>query len=275
MALPQSSQPPLPRWARVLDALCIVFAAAAIIVAISGGFRLRAGGIWIGVTTPYPLLLWALLIGIGRHVAAPQQPLLREGPRRVLVWSRSAAVRDATRAVVGTRLVVFFIGYLAVFMFGYAEGRPPVRHFDQRTDQPARAVGRRLVSGYRHERLSPHAGRHGHPAERRLLSGVPDARPWIRTTAGRPHAQLCAGWHGDLARRLLGMRSSTCMGSREMRLETTRRAMRSGCSPHTRSRCSSARSILSRCFCSAWSERSITSRNSSSAAPPAGACSSG
>jgi Mannosyltransferase (PIG-V) len=131
MALTGPSEPkPLPRWARVVDVVCMLFAAMALVVSISGGFRLRVGGIWIGMTTPFPLLLWALLMGIGRHAAAPQQPLLREGPRRLADWLRTPAVRDATATVIGTRPIIFFVGYLAVFMFGYANERPPLRHFD-------------------------------------------------------------------------------------------------------------------------------------------------
>jgi mannosyltransferase PIG-V len=121
---------PLPRWARVLDVLSIALALMAIVVAISGGFRLRMAGIWIGVTTPYPLLLWALVIGIGRHAAAPQAPLLREAPRQLSEWLRTTAVVEATRTFAGTRAIIFFVGYLAVFTFGYAGERAPMRHFD-------------------------------------------------------------------------------------------------------------------------------------------------
>jgi len=121
---------PLPRWARALDVFCILFAVVALIVSISGGFRLRAGPVWIGVTTPYPLLLWAIVSGLVRHVAAPQQPLLREAPRRLRDWLRTSAAQQATGTVIATRPVMFFVGYLAVFMFGYLDGRPPLRHFD-------------------------------------------------------------------------------------------------------------------------------------------------
>jgi hypothetical protein len=131
MALTRVSESaPLPRWARVLDVLCILFTVMAVIVAVSGGFRLHLGGRWIGVTTPYPLLLWAVLIACGRHVAVPQQPLLHEGPRTLGRWLSDSAVSDATTALVGTRPIIFVVGYLAVFMFGYAETRPPLSHFD-------------------------------------------------------------------------------------------------------------------------------------------------
>ena len=110
--------------------LSLLFAALALIVSLSGGFRVRVGPLWIGVRTPLPLLLWAIAASVVRHVAAPQQPLFREAPRRFVGWLRASAAHDATRTVLGTRPVMFFVGYLAVFMFGYLDGRPPLRHFD-------------------------------------------------------------------------------------------------------------------------------------------------
>jgi hypothetical protein len=114
----------------VLDGLCLLLAAVAMVVAMSGGFRVRVGALRIGFTTPYPLLLWALVIGIGRHLGAPRNPVYRELPRRLVAWWREPAVRAAARVVVGTRPMIYFIGYAAVFMFGYPEGRAPLRHFN-------------------------------------------------------------------------------------------------------------------------------------------------
>src|SRR6266498_2771363 len=118
-----------PPWARVLDVVCVLLVALAAIVALSGGFRLHLGGLRVGVTTPFPLLLWAVAIGAVRHLAAPGQPLYLELPLRVTTWTRLAAVRTAAIAIVGTRPIILFVGYLAVFMFGYAEGHAPLRHF--------------------------------------------------------------------------------------------------------------------------------------------------
>jgi hypothetical protein len=125
---PESSS--LPGWARVLDGLCVLLAAVAMVVAMSGGFRVRIGALRIGITTPYPLLIWALVISIGRHLSAPQNPVYRELPHRLLRWWREPAVRAAARVVVATRPVIFFVGYVAVFLFGYPGGRPPLRHFN-------------------------------------------------------------------------------------------------------------------------------------------------
>ena len=64
-----------------------------------------------------------------RHLAAPQQPLYREFPERIAAWSRLPAIRAAAAASIGTRPVMFVVGYLAVFMIGFANGRAPLRHF--------------------------------------------------------------------------------------------------------------------------------------------------
>jgi len=119
----------VPSWVRVLDVICVLLACLAVVVALSGGFRLRLGAIRIGVTTPWPLLLWSLGVGVVRHVAAPQQPLYREFPLLLAAWARVPAVRVALAALAGTRPIILFVGYLAVFMFGYAEGHAPLRHF--------------------------------------------------------------------------------------------------------------------------------------------------
>src|SRR5256885_14799231 len=100
-------------WVRVLDLMCVLLASLGAIVAVSGGFRLHFGGMRIGATRPFRLLLWALAVGIARHVAVPREPLYREAPRRLGAWSRLPAVRTAAAAVIGTRPAVLFVGYAA------------------------------------------------------------------------------------------------------------------------------------------------------------------
>src|SRR4051812_2405332 len=119
-----------PVWVRTLDVLCVLLAAMAAIVAVSGGFRAHAGGMRLAVTSPLPLLLWSVAIAVARHAAVPQQPLYRELPARLAGWCRLAAVRNAAAVVVGTRPAMLCVGYLAIFMIGYANGRAPLRHFD-------------------------------------------------------------------------------------------------------------------------------------------------
>src|SRR5262245_8979225 len=121
---------PVPLWARVLDIVCLLLAFIAVVVSMSGGFRYRLMGVRLAVTSPYLPLLWAAVIGAVRHVAAPQGPLYREFPARVAGWVRLPQVRSAAVVVAGTRPAILLVGYLAVFMFGYVNGRAPLRHFD-------------------------------------------------------------------------------------------------------------------------------------------------
>jgi hypothetical protein len=113
----------------MLDVIAVLLAALAAIVAVSGGFRAHAGGLRLAVTSPLPLLLWCIAIAVVRHLAAPQQPLYRELPHRIATWSRIPAMRPAAAAVIGTRPIILLVGYLAVFMIGFANGRAPLRHF--------------------------------------------------------------------------------------------------------------------------------------------------
>lgn len=125
-----ASARPVPVWARALDIVCLLLAFIAVIVSMSGGFRYRLAGLRVAVTSPFPLLIWAIVIGAVRHVVAPQQPLYREFPARLSAWLRLPQVRAAATVVAGTRPAIFLVGYLAVFMFGFVNGRAPLRHFD-------------------------------------------------------------------------------------------------------------------------------------------------
>ncbi len=125
-----SERSTVPRWARAVDILCLLLVALAVIVAMSSGFRQRVGPWRIAVTSPYPLLIWAFVLGVVRHLAEPRTPVYRDLPRRLAAWWRVPGVRSAATVLVGTRPAIFFVGYLAVFVFGYAGGRAPYRLSD-------------------------------------------------------------------------------------------------------------------------------------------------
>lgn len=132
---PSSPAPPstsLPRWARLLDFLCLLIAAVSIVIAMSGGFRVRLGGFRIALTSPYRLLIWGVVLAIARHVLAPRPPIYRDLPARVAGWWRTAAARAAVGAFIGTRPAILFAGYLAVVMIGYgtSDGNAPWRLAD-------------------------------------------------------------------------------------------------------------------------------------------------
>ncbi len=85
------------------------------------------GGIRIALTSPYRLLIAAAVLAVIRHTLAPMAPMYRDLPARALVGWRSAPARSAWSALVGTRPAILFVGYLAVVMFGYRPGTPPLR----------------------------------------------------------------------------------------------------------------------------------------------------
>src|SRR5947207_2732293 len=112
----------IPRWVRAADILCLALVILGAVVSMSGGFRLRLGVLRIGVTSPYPLLLWAVAIGILRHIIAPATPVYRHLPGRIAAWWRQPGVHTAAVVVLGTRPAILFVGYLAVLVFGYVPG---------------------------------------------------------------------------------------------------------------------------------------------------------
>jgi len=126
--VPESSSP--PRWARALDFLCLAFILLALIVAFSGGFRVRLFDARLAVTSPYRMLLLAAIFGIVRHVVRPRPPIYADLPARIRTAWNTDAVRTACAAVVSTRAAIMFVGYMAIFLIGYNNGRAPWRVSD-------------------------------------------------------------------------------------------------------------------------------------------------
>lgn len=85
----------------------------------SGGFRVRFGDWRFALTSPYRLLIWGFAIGLVRHAIAPRPAIYRDLPRRLTLASRTPSARAAATAFAGTRPAILFVGYLAVFAFGY------------------------------------------------------------------------------------------------------------------------------------------------------------
>ena len=94
MTVSQSSESPPPRtppaWAHALDLICLGVVVLALIVARSGGFRFRVGDVRLALTSPFRVLLWAIAIGLVRHVASPAVPIHRDLQRRLTEWRQSA-----------------------------------------------------------------------------------------------------------------------------------------------------------------------------------------
>ena len=93
MPPPVSEPLAVPRWVRAVDIVCLLLVVLAGIVAMSGGFRLHIGAWQIAVTSPYPLLLWALAIGVVRHFSTTTAPVYRDLPgwEEELTGARSLA----------------------------------------------------------------------------------------------------------------------------------------------------------------------------------------
>lgn len=120
----ESKPSTLPGWARLADAICLVLALLAVVVFMYGGFRDRVLGVRIALTSPWRMVVWALVIGVARHYFAPQRPLWADMPMRLRTAARSHDWRTAFTACVGTRAAILFVGYLAIFLIGYAPRQP-------------------------------------------------------------------------------------------------------------------------------------------------------
>src|SRR5262249_829623 len=89
-------------------------------VAASGGSRVQFGGWRVSLTSPLrPLVAAAVVVGV-RHLLVRESPIHSHLVARVDAWRRSAALRVAATASLGTRLPIFFVGFMAVVLFGYA-----------------------------------------------------------------------------------------------------------------------------------------------------------
>jgi hypothetical protein len=122
---PQTDRPASPpRWAIVADLLWLTLLVAGVVVAMTGGSRWRIGEWQVSVRSPYRLLAGAAIIALARRLGAPGLSIYRAFPGW---WRRTPAVRAAAGAAIGTRPAILLVGYLAVFLVGYAGGRPPYR----------------------------------------------------------------------------------------------------------------------------------------------------
>jgi len=95
----------------------------------SGGFRVRGAGLRFALTSPYRLIVWVIVLGVLRHLAAPQAPIYRDLPARLAAAWRTPGVQTAAGAALSTRLAILFVGYLAIVTLGYREGGAPWRLF--------------------------------------------------------------------------------------------------------------------------------------------------
>jgi len=137
-----------PALARALDLLCLGLVILAVIVALSGGFRLRAAGVRLSVTSPYRVLLWGIVIGLLRHLAAPAIPIYQDLPRRIAEWRQSplyasfvvpdvVPISGAEKPSRGSGSIAFLISTVVLFT-GLTAGMtyPQIRHMSDAVHDP-------------------------------------------------------------------------------------------------------------------------------------------
>jgi len=112
---------------RLADFVCVLSILLAVVVAEWGGFRMRIGDQRVALTSPYRLLIWAVALGVVRHLLYRQAPVYRDVPERFLAWWKTPPVRTAVSVFLGTRPAILFVGYLAIFMIGYRDAGVPFR----------------------------------------------------------------------------------------------------------------------------------------------------
>ena len=111
-----------PRWARVVDIVCVVLLLLAVVVAEWGGFRERIGSVRIAFTDPWRLLFAAIVLAAIRHGLLSRPRIYSDLPRQVKAGLTTAAARAAWNALLFTRPAILLVGFLAVVMFGYRGG---------------------------------------------------------------------------------------------------------------------------------------------------------
>ncbi len=112
-------QAPLPWWVRTLDVLAGLIVAAALSVAIFGGFRTRLLGVMISAHSSLRLLVIAAVLVAARHYLrrSPSLPARLSGA--VSRFRRAESVRAIALAFLWNRAAVLLTAYLAVVTVGY------------------------------------------------------------------------------------------------------------------------------------------------------------
>ena len=104
-----------PAWARAADVVCLALVALAIVIAVSGGIRIRTAWLRLSLTSPSRVLLLALLVGVGRHVLAPRVPITRDLPGRLARWTRVILPSEPVESPPEALTARFVAGLIALF----------------------------------------------------------------------------------------------------------------------------------------------------------------
>ena len=134
-----SGEFPLPRWARVLDALSIALFLFAFVVHVGGGFRVRAGDLRVSFLSWMPLLAVGFALLVARHWWRPRPSLLERLARYCRRLTSSVGWLETWGIFIATRLSVLLVGLLAVYTIGVPDDTTRFRVSDnEAVNLPAR-----------------------------------------------------------------------------------------------------------------------------------------
>src|SRR5688572_8781840 len=128
--MPESADPTLPLFVRVLDAIGLGLIVLGISVLFTGGFREWTPLGRLSVTGPArPLVLAAVLLLV-RH-GVRRQPSVVSRLTKMLERARQSVTLQAVWPIVfASRLGVLAIGFLGIALLGYAPDTPPYRIYN-------------------------------------------------------------------------------------------------------------------------------------------------
>lgn len=112
---------------RALDVLAVALALVAASTWITGGFRADALLLRLSVTSWIRVALAAAAVVVVRHLVAPHPALPISLWTLWRTWSADATTRATWPIVAWTRAAVLVLGLLAIYTFGYPQGRAPFR----------------------------------------------------------------------------------------------------------------------------------------------------
>jgi hypothetical protein len=122
--------PALPRWARIADALAIVFLLLTASVLVFGGFRVWMGDTRLSVTTWTRPAIMALALIAVRHGLVRRRALPRRIVDGVWHWWSSPDTRLILPIHLTTRVGVLAAGFLGVVLIGYPDPNLPFRVYE-------------------------------------------------------------------------------------------------------------------------------------------------
>src|SRR5262245_4509278 len=114
-----------PRWARLVDFICLALVLLSFVIWLFGGFVMRISGVRLALTSPLRVLVWAVALGALRQLVAPAAPVYRYLPARLMSLAKTDAARTAAVVLTATRLSILAVGCFGRFAIGYREGGAP------------------------------------------------------------------------------------------------------------------------------------------------------